>query len=198
MLITFVSVQLGMPLFMALLDASDTNFSSWRGAWDQTKLTFRTEQRRRASQFHREVYRWRVRRQLAGDPAMQKVARKRKVDVFGHRWNFPNWPYIQPLHDAQANAIRLSTGQISLPKLHAEIGSDFETFAAENVKANEFWVGQAIDAAERLKAKYGEKAKDVHWSQLYHRDYPKGTQLIDTLEEPNDGTGGATAPGTKK
>lgn len=198
MLITFISVQLGMPLFLALLDASDTNFSSWRGAWDQTKLTFRTEQRRRAGQFHREVYRWRVRRKLADDPAMQKVARKRKVDVFGHRWNFPNWPYIQPLHDAQANAIRLTTGQISLPKLHAEIGSDFETFAQENVKANEFWMAQAIDAAERLKAKYGDKAKDVHWAHLYHRDYPRGAQLIDTIEDPNDGSGGAKATPAKK
>ena len=203
MLITFVSVQLGMPLFLALLDASDTNFSSWRGAWDQTKLAFRNEQRRRAAQFHRQVYLWRVRGRIRTEPAIAKAARRSNVRIFGHDWNYPNWPYLQPLHDAQANAIRNQTGQISLRRLHAEIGSDFETFATENVADNELWIDKAIEATKRLKSKHGDAAKDLHWAHLYHRDFFRGGQLIDTIETPNDGSStaaikdGAQAPAKK-
>jgi capsid protein len=186
LLLTIIGIQIGTPLFLVLLDPSESNFSAWRGAWDQTKIGYRYEQRRRIAQFNTPVYRWRVRRRMASDPAVANAAKRQGIDIFGHEWNPPDWPYIQPLHDAQANALRLQTGQVSLRRFHAEIGSDFETFATENVADIELWMGKAADAYTRFVQKFPDLKQQVTVYDFYYRDFFRGGQLIDTADTPNN------------
>jgi hypothetical protein len=185
------------------MDATETNFTGWRGAMDQAKLGFITNQHRYESMFHRPVAVWKIRDWLSDDDDFgrglrafvgKKIKRGRAVEIFRHWWQKPSWPYPQPLHDAQANAVKVQTGQISLRDLHGENASDFRQFVRDSVADRMHWIGRAIRAARKLKAKFGEDAKDVHWTHLYHCDFVKGAQLIDMIEEPNDGSENGKSP----
>ncbi|HEV7301592.1 MAG TPA: phage portal protein [Tepidisphaeraceae bacterium] len=207
MLMSLVGVQVGVPLFMMLLDPSEGSFSSLRVAWDQAILGFVKQQYRRIGQFYTPLWRWKIRQWIAEDPRVARAAAKLGDRIFSHQWNPPGWKYLQPMQEAAAFALQVQTWQTSLTRRHAENGDDFKEVAREIVADNEFGITLAIEAAERLKTKFKDAAKDVHWTQLYHRDYFKGGQLIDTLETPNDGSstkaikdGSASAPspGQKK
>lgn len=195
-LLQLVGIQLGLPLQVLLIDPSETNFSGWRGAMDQMKLIFQRQQSNLIAEFHKPVYCWQVRRWLATPvtegglgPAARRLA-EQGGKVFRHKWHPPTWPYVNPLQDATADALRLSTGQASLRMVHAENGRDFQQVARDGVADNEFWIGQAIEAAERLKKKHGDAAADVHWQHLYHRDLPKGDTLTAMLQNAGDAGGG--------
>jgi len=204
-LLSIIGIQVGVPLFMMLLDPSEGSFSSLRVAWDQAMLGFVRQQYRRIAQFYSPVWRWKVRQWIVEDPRVAAAYNQVGDKIFAHQWNPPGWKYLQPMHDAAAAALRLQTWQTSLTRLHAENGEDYKEVATELVADNEYGISLAIEAAERIKKKHGDSAKDVHWSHLYHRDFVKGSQLIDTLETPNDGSstkaikdGSASAPSPGK
>jgi capsid protein len=204
-----LSLNLGLPLCAALMDATETNFTGWRGAMDQAKLGFQVNQQRYEARFHRHVATFNVRTWMAGADEFARGLQRAQAagrNVFSHWWQKPTWPYPQPLQDAQANAVKLQTGQIALRDFHAENGGDFGQFVEDSVADNERWIDACIVAAERLKTKHKDAARDVHWMHLYHRDFFKGGQLIDMLETPNDGSstkaikdgaGPAPSPGKK-
>ncbi|MDB5296850.1 MAG: hypothetical protein JWO31_2833 [Phycisphaerales bacterium] len=200
-LLQLIGVQLGLPLQVLLIDPSETNFSGWRGAMDQMKLIFGRQQKNLISEFHKPVYQWQVRRWLATPAAeggLGPVARRMAEQggaVFRHTWHPPTWPYVNPLQDATADALRLSTGQASLRMVHAESGRDFQQVARDNVADIEFWIGEAIEAAGRIKGRFGDAAKDVHWQHLYFRDLPKGDTLTAALQDA--GSAGGTKPPAK-
>lgn len=190
-----IGLSLGLPLCVALLDARETNFSSQRFVLEQAKLGFLTNQERYESQFHRKVIAWKIRDWLATDGALRRAAGRAGIDVFAHKWHKPRWPYIQPLQDAQADALRLESGLTSLRRVHAERGEDFEDVAQESVRDNEYWIAQAMEATDRLKQRFPESAKDLHWSTLYHRSLPKGMQSFDQLDQV-PGPDGSPTPAT--
>jgi capsid protein len=183
-LVQLIAVQLGLPLQVLLIDPTETNFSGWRGAMDQMKLIFRRRQKNLVAEFHRPVWRWKVRQWLAEGklgPTAEKLAQSGKL--FAHVWHPPTWPYVNPVQDAAADALRLTTGQASLRQIHAENGRDFQQVATDNVQDIEFWIGKAIEATLRLRQQFGDSAKDVHWQHLYYRDLPKGDTLTAMLQE---------------
>src|SRR3989304_1451643 len=56
LILTFIGINLGLPLVMVLMDGSETNFSGWRGAVDQARMGFRQNQRRLIERWHRPIY----------------------------------------------------------------------------------------------------------------------------------------------
>jgi capsid protein len=106
LMLQLIGVNLGMPLIMVLMDASDTNFSGWRGAMDQAKLGFKHNQRWMARKMCRPTYQWKLRQFCEADLALAAQAKKLGHKFFDHRWHFPEWPYINPSQDAQADAMR--------------------------------------------------------------------------------------------
>src|SRR5690606_1028361 len=71
LILTFVAINLDMPLQMLLLDATATNFSGWRGAFDQAKIGFRQIQSWLLKRFYAPVYEWKLRQWIAEDPAIR-------------------------------------------------------------------------------------------------------------------------------
>ncbi len=177
-----LSVNLGLPLCVALLDGSETNFSGWRGAFDQAKLGFEMNQLRYEMRFHRPLANWRLRWWMSGDPALARAAERIGPRIHRHWWQKPRWPYIQPLQDAQANAVRLQTGQIALRDLHAENGGDFEQFVKDSVADNGLWIRAAMAEFTAVKQEFGDAIHDLTWRDFYHRDFYRGGQLIDTSD----------------
>jgi len=95
LMLTEIGLALGMPLAMLMLDASETNFSGWRGAMDQARMGFRRNQRWLRDHFLIPVYRWKVRQwthPATGDPRLVKLAAQLKSegkDIFFHTWTAP-------------------------------------------------------------------------------------------------------------
>ena len=108
MLLQFIAVNLGMPLILFLLDARQTNLSSWRGTTDQAKLAFSNFQKRHSAALHTPVFRYKIRRRLRDDPSQRRVMRSMGQDYFRHMWGHPRWPYSDPLKDVQADAAEVA------------------------------------------------------------------------------------------
>ncbi len=80
-----IGAAVNMPLEMVLLDASQTNFSGWRGAMDQARMSFRRLQLAQATRFNCPIHRMNVRRWAA---TMGPAARRALADgsAYRHKW----------------------------------------------------------------------------------------------------------------
>ncbi len=163
LMLSIAGAHLGLPLVILLLDASETNFSGFRGAVDQARMEFRRVQGWLTRRFHRRVYQFRVRKWAEDSPSL-RIRIERGDPVFNHVWSAPSWPYIQPKKDAEADGLRLDKRLISPRRLHAERGRDYEDVAREIVEDNALLVRQAIEAARRLNTAHPQAR--VAWRDL--------------------------------
>lgn len=160
-ILTLVGINLGLPLVLVLLDAKETNFSGWRGAVDQARLGFRSNQRQLIARFHRPVYLWKVRQWAFENPQWER--KKGVVSLLKHKWNPPSWPYIEPMKDAQADALRLEKNLTSPRRLHAERGRDWSDVVDELVEDRAQLIERSIVRAQELSARLGV---EVDWRLL--------------------------------
>lgn len=168
-----ISLNLGLPLIVAMLDASETNFSGWRGAVDQARLGFRQSQQRLIRRFHRPVWTWWLAQQLRSDRALQLAASRGDVNILRHSWTPPSWPYIEPLKDAQADSHRLEHRLTSPRRLHKERGVDYPELVREIVDDNAAMVAAAMEKAAELRGRYPDAELD--WRELLE---PRGRQML--------------------
>lgn len=174
--LNIVAINLGLPVAVLLLDASDTNFSGWRGAMDQARQGFRRNQRWLASRFHANVYRWLVERWIEEDASLATFFEDRGDAIFRHGWTPPNWPYIEPLKDASADLLRVRNGLISPRRLHAERGRDWNAIATETIEDNAFAIRKAREAAQKLNGEIDD-GSPVHWRELLTLPSPDGVSV---------------------
>lgn len=194
-IIQLVGLQVGLPVIMLLMDARETNFSGWRGAVEVARSLFRQAQEHRRDVYHRRVAvartRWLMAQRNAMGRGLRSAFARIGPRIYRHKWRLPSWPYIQPLHDAQARALKLSTLQTSPRREAAEDGQEWDEVVRETVADNEAAIGAAIDAAARLNLKAG--ANVVHWTHLLNRDMPKGVTVTDSLDQDNAGRAATSA-----
>lgn len=164
LVLQLVGLNLGMPLVLMLLDASETNFSGWRGAMDQAKMGFRRLQRNLMYRLHEPTFAWKVKQWSLSDKPLARAVGRTDVLAYSHRWNTPSWPYIEPKTDAEADVVRLDNRLISPRRLHAERGRDYEDVAAEIVSDNSQIIAAAAERARELNTKYPEAMVD--WREI--------------------------------
>lgn len=153
MILQLIGLNLGLPLVLLLMDASDTNFSGWRGAVDQARMGFRRNQRWLIDHFHTPVYLWKLRQFIREDRALRAAAARMGPNFFNHLWNAPRWPYIQPLQDAQADQLRQRALLTSPRRIQSERNQDWSDIISETVKDNGDAILKSIErAAEITKA----------------------------------------------
>lgn len=179
LMLQMIGVNLGLPLCLVLMDGSETNFSGWRGAVDEARKGFRANQRNLLERFHTPLYRWKVSQWMAEDRAIRTAAKKR--DVFAHNWNAPTWAYIEPVKEAQGDAIRLQNQLTSPRRLHAERGATWEEIASESIEDNMLAIVAAKKAAAQINKKYPSDTP-VQWRELVNLPMPNGVQM--TLQDP--------------
>jgi len=127
---------LGMPLELTDLDFSKTNYSSARASLLAAYRTFMRHQVR-LGQFLSRIYRWRVSKwvkegDLRGAP---------EGAYWGHIWQAPRWPWVDPLKEIQANLLAMDAGVETLADVCASRGRD--------------WMDQ-LDVAARVRARREE------------------------------------------
>lgn len=194
LMLTLVSINLGTPLVVSLLDASETNFSGFRGAVDQARMGYRRNQKWLIQRFHEPAYRWKVRQWMIDDPALRAAAKRSDVRILRHRWNRPAWPYIEPLKDASADLMRVRNALISPRRLQAERGRDWPTQVREIVEDNMLAITAAKKAAKRVNARFKDD-DPVHWRELISLPTPDGVKVTVTADG-GGGEGGSQNPKT--
>ncbi len=161
LMIQFVGINLGLPLVLVMLDASETNFSGWRGAVDQARIGFRHNQQSLITNFHRPITIWKIRQFMAEDAVLRSQSAAGKINIFAHRWQPPAWPYIQPYDDAKADALQASANQNSLRRIYAERGLDFQEIVPEIVEDRAAIIEAAIARAKSFPEDAGVSWRDL-------------------------------------
>lgn len=178
-----IALNLDLPLILMLMDASETNFSGWRGSMEQAKLAFRRFQSWFASVYHAEVLRWKVRQWTTigsehFDPVIYSLM-KSGADVFSHEWVLPTWPYIEPLKDASADLLELRNALNSPRRIQARRGRDWEVVIDERIEDNLLLMQKAVDAVDdfnrRNEGKLGFSI--VPWQTAAMIPTPDGVQI---------------------
>lgn len=183
LILTFIAINLDLPVQVLLLDAKQTNFSGWRGAIDQARLGLRQIQRWLADWFHREVWRWRVRRAMAEDAALRAAANRGDVAIFAHVWKLPRWPYIQPVEDVTSDLMRLRGLLASPTTVVAERGDqDFSEIVDGTIRDNRYAIEQAKTAAAEINRQFPEDRSPVDWREVLVLPTPDRINL--TLTSP--------------
>ncbi len=165
-----IGINLDIPLVMMLLDASETNFSGFRGALEQAKLSFVKLQWWFAQSFYREVALWQLR--LWSDPNSPLAdpfivaLRESGINIFAHEWGLPKWPYLQPVEDATADKIKLKSGMISLRRAHADRGMDYDTVMEEIISDRKAMIVAAKQAAAEINAQFPDDKEPASWRDI--------------------------------
>lgn len=179
MILKFIGANLDLPAAVMLLDPSETNFSSWRGAIEQARVRFRQLQNELRKKFHMPVYRWKVRQWMQTDPALRNAANRPGINIFRHVWNPPSWAYIDPEKDAKAERQQIDGLLNSHRRIQAARGRDFEVVAAELVKDNELYVTRALEATERILSEYPDAG--ITWKDVLFLTQQSGAPVAGPL-----------------
>lgn len=183
-----ISINLGVPLILCLLDASQTNFSGWRGALEQAKMHFIELQKWFALAFYRPILLWQLR--LWSDPASAQAdpaivaMRASGADIFAHEWTLPTWPYIQPIEDATADVIKLRSGMTSPRRAHLARSQDYSAIVKEIVDDRKQLIVAAKLAAAEINAQFPDDKSPAHWRDLAPLPTSEGETLALPSVEP--------------
>lgn len=189
LILQFIAINLNMPLQLLLLDPTKTNFSGWRGAMDQAKMSWRRLQGLLVKRFYRPVYEWKVRQILADDPAALRVAESKsgKVNPLNHTWYTPNWPYLEPVKDVTAQIMDAGNPTTSYRRVASANSRDFKQVVIERCGDSEFAIAQAMETARRINEAH--PGCNVSWREIWNPATNKDIQLTIT-----DGQDNSTLP----
>eukprot|EP00913_Durusdinium_trenchii_P028456 g26684.t1 len=166
LILTFIAINLDLPVQVLLLDPTKTNFSGWRGAIDQARMTWREHQRNYFGKLHRPVYRWKIRQWMADDSALRNAAARSGVLIFNHHWHPPTFPYIEPLKDAMADREKVDSLLNSPRRVVAERGADLQEIHAELLEDNTRLIVGAIEAAQKIAQQFPDVEALPDWREI--------------------------------
>jgi capsid protein len=117
-----------MPFPLAAGTAQGSNFSSFKGdmrnVWRPEVLT---EQDRIETSVVEPIFRWFLEAAVLIPGLLDGMPPIGEID---HQWHWPPLPDLDPVDTANAEKIKLSSGQTTLTKCHADAQQDWETEAA--------------------------------------------------------------------
>jgi len=181
-----ISANLGIPLQAVLLDASESNFSGWRGAMDQARTGFKRIQNWLIAKFHARVWKWKVAQWLIQYPQLQAWAKQKGVNIFKVMWKRPSWPYVNPLQDAQADIATVAGLQSSRRRVLGERGLDIDELDPEIVTDNVTLYKLCRDAARVLNAEALDDSEKINWRELLALPIHQGLNIqIAASADPN-------------
>lgn len=180
LLLTFIAINLDLPVHVLLLDPSRTNFSGWRGAIEQARMRFSEIQKLLHQKFHEPVYRWKVRQWMQQDVNLEAASKRDGISIFGHQWNPPTWAYLEPLTDASADLLQQRNGLNSSRRIQANRGREWDIVAREIVEDNSLAIRLALAEAQKINADF--QGAGVHWRELISLPTPDGVNVSVTSE----------------
>lgn len=152
LMIRQIGAALGLPYEFVLQDFSQGSFSSSRAALLQTYQTFTTRQRWLVDRFLNVWYLWTLRRAIS-----RKEIRPAPLDDYGVSqarlvyWNFPEWEWVDPQSQQQADLMAWQLGTKSHTDLVAKRGKDSEEVLREKFRN----IAMAQQIADETNKQYG-------------------------------------------
>jgi len=142
-----LGLPLGLPLELILLDWTQSNYSQSRAVMEQAYQMFLEWQMLLETGFLERAYKWKLAQWIADGSLGQHEG------VLKHGWIKPTFPWIDQLKEAQAYGVRLDRGLAT----HAQVLKTLNQDRDEVVAAREAEIRDAIERAQRIEAKTGEK-----------------------------------------
>jgi len=189
LLLTFIAINLDLPVHVLLLDPSKTNFSGWRGAIDQARIRFRQIQQWHIRRFHSPVYRWKLRQFAEMYPDIRAKRDVLGPQFFNHHWHPDAWSYIEPNKDAAADLLQTSNLMLSERRRAMRLGMQFKPLVQEIIEDRVHIIREAQKAADALNAEFSGKL-ELTWRDIAPLPTPQGiTGTLDKEEtEPAEPT----------
>lgn len=186
-LLTYFAVNLDLPRMVLLLDASDSNFSSYRNVMQQARDTYREIQKWHFGVWHTPAWNWRCRVMATKDERVRRFVERSGPDglklLTKHVWNPVGWDYIEPVADATRWQLELGNGLTSYRRFYAHRhGTDNETMTSEIVEDMEYRYTKACEAAERINKKFPKFAIKDPW-ELCPKSSAIGVTTSTTVSE---------------
>jgi hypothetical protein len=106
---------------------------------------------------------------MQDDRALTRAAaqlERKNQSIYAHVWNAPGWKYIQPLQDAQGDALRAEKRLTSPRRIHAERGQDYQVIASELVEDNLALIVKCLQARDAVRQRYPDDMID--WREFLH------------------------------
>jgi capsid protein len=177
LILTIIGINLGLPYCVMMMDASETNFSGFRGAVDEARRGFRHIQHVLMNRLHRPVYQWKA-LQWASDDRVLLAALERlgKKSYLRHSWQPPAWPYIQPKDDAGTDLLRVRNSLTSQRRLNRERSSDWDELSTEIVEDNALAIRKAKREAQQINKEFDD-GQPVHWRECLSLPTPDGVSM---------------------
>lgn len=167
-----LGLPIGFPLELMLLDWSNTNYSSARAALLQAYRMLTRWQRMLMRSFHTPVYEWKVKQWVEAGLI------RPSDDVLEHDWFPPPFPWIEPLKDAEANALLVDRGYST----YAEVLKGQNRDRVDMIDQRALEIREAIATAKAIEEETGEK---VPW-QLF-AGYEAAAASADPQAAPTGG-----------
>lgn len=179
MVLTFISINLGLPLAVLLLDPTKTNFSGWRGAVDQARQGFRRLQKWFAAKWFTPIYEWKLRQFAADDATFRRFMEELGADAFKHEWQSPGWDYIQPVQDGQADHYQVSHLLTSPRRAAAKRNLVKAQIDKETAEDNANSLGVFMDMAQKFndERKLTGTDKEVPWQYFMRLPLPDNVSM---------------------
>lgn len=201
LLLTFIATALDMPLILFMLDASETNFSSWRGAIDQFKIAAKRFQTNHTAMFHKPVLRFQQRRWMREDGYFRRAYQTLGSDFFAHTWRYPRWQHVQPVEDVKAEVMELGNLLDSPRAIAARHNRDIDRIIRETCEDRAMAILCGMEKAEELNAHPYIKAnphETVTWREVMPLPLSDNAQMQLLTGDPNPPEPeGASGPGLK-
>lgn len=181
LMLRLISVNLGLPLNVMLMDSSESSYTGHRGAKLEAVKGWKHNQNQLKLRFHKPITLWKFRQFIDSDPALRRAEAKLGKRIFSHHWNTPSWESVDPIKDAQADALELQNALTSPRRLHGRKGQDWGEVASEMVED----YAMAIILAKRQAMEINQTIQDeqpVHWRELLPIVMPNGLKM--DLQDP--------------
>jgi len=179
LILTFMAINLDMPVHVLLLDPSQTNFSGWRGAIDQARIKWREFQKWLIASLDTPTYLWKVREWVAENSPRGmrlRAAIKRGARLGMHVFHPPGFAYIEPLKDTQADALEIKSNLNSPRRVLGRKQLDWFRISRETVEDNAYLIRQAKAEAMAINEEFKDD-QPVHWQQLVGLALPQGITM---------------------
>ena len=144
MFLRLMGLPLGLPLEVMLLDYSQTNYSSARASLEQAYRAFIGWQAFLKREHHSKLFSWWLSLQVAAGKFPDRET------TFKHEWDAPEFPWIDPLQEAEAWGMRIDRGLATQASALSSISVDRADWLEQRV----IEVDEAIVEAKKLNDKY--------------------------------------------
>lgn len=177
MLLTYLAINLDLPLILLLLDASDTTYSSYRHVVEQGRLGFGKLIKQFHGRWATPVWNWKVGHFAARSPFLGSMVEKYGLaKIARHRWIPKVQPWIDPAKDIASASAELGHGMTSPRRFAASrLGCEWSQYFPEQVDDWAEAIEYAIERAQKINDTHGPNT--VSWRDLLHKPSPDNFRI---------------------